>query len=134
MLERLDLGRLLLGCKLLTIFAKNSIRDVRLVPKYISDIQTFERKTQQKFVSRQNKLLAKSFFQRYWSLCKIYKPLLKVSFSSISIFLDLSTNVPQCHLYCDIKIFLCSCISCKMEPACSSKNFDHPIPSSTLDQ
>ena len=31
---------------------------------YTSDIQTFEKKTQQKFVSCQNKVLANSFFQR----------------------------------------------------------------------
>ena len=47
-----------------TIFAKNSIRDVRLGSKYTSDVQTFERKTQQKFVSCQDKLLSNSFFQR----------------------------------------------------------------------
>ena len=41
-----------------------SIGGVRLGPKYTSDIQTFVRKTQQKFVSCQNKLLANSFFQR----------------------------------------------------------------------
>ena len=32
--------------------------------EYTSDIHTFERKTQQKFVSCQSKLLADSFFQR----------------------------------------------------------------------
>ena len=56
-----NFGQLLLGLKLLTIFTKKSIRDVRLSPKYTSDIQTFEGETQQKFVSLQNKLLANSF-------------------------------------------------------------------------
>ena len=44
------------------------------------------------------------------SPCNIYKSLLKVSFLSISIFLDLWTNVLQCHLYCNYKLFLCICI------------------------
>ena len=49
---------------MLTIIAKNTIKDDRLGSKYTSDIQTPERKTQQKFVSCQNKLLINLFFQR----------------------------------------------------------------------
>ena len=40
----------------------NSIKDIQLGCKYTSDIQTFERKNQQKFISCQNKLLANSLF------------------------------------------------------------------------
>ena len=40
------------------------MRDVQLGSKYTSDISTFEKKTQQKFFSCENKLLANSFFQR----------------------------------------------------------------------
>ena len=51
------------------------------------DIQSFWRKTQQKFAS-----------------CKINSSLTH-SNSSISIFLDLWTNLLQCHLYCNVKLF-----------------------------
>ena len=78
---------------------KNSIRDVRQDSKYTSDIQTFERKTQQKSVSCKNKLLTRESF----SLRNIYKSLLKVKFFVLSIFLDLSTNVLQCHQYCNVQ-------------------------------
>ena len=48
--------------------------------KYTSDIQTFERKAQQKFVSSQYKFLANSFFRRKLITCNIYKSLLEVTF------------------------------------------------------
>ena len=48
--------------------------------KYTSDIQIFERKTQQKFVSSQYELLANSFFRRKLITCNIYKSLLQVTF------------------------------------------------------
>ena len=69
----------------LTIFAENFIRYVRLGSKYTSDIQTFEKKTHQKFVSCQN-----SFHSRgSHSFCNIYKPLLKVTYLAHFYFFDL---------------------------------------------
>ena len=37
---------------------------------------------------------------------------------SISIFLDHWTNVLQCHLYCNYKLFLCICICIWQDEAC----------------
>ena len=50
--------------KPLTTLTNNSSKDVWLSSKYTLVTETFERRTQQKFVSCQNKLLVKSFFQK----------------------------------------------------------------------
>ena len=50
--------------KPLTTLTNNSSKDVWLSSKYTPVTETFERRTQQKFVSCQNKLLIKSFFQK----------------------------------------------------------------------
>ena len=47
-------------------------------------------------------------FRRSFSLCSIYKSLLKVSIFVHFYFLGLRINVFQCHLYCNINFFLCS--------------------------
>ena len=100
------------GLKAVNYFRKKKPSDVRLGSKYTSDIQTFERKTQQKFVSCQNKILAKSFFQRNLLICSIYMSLLKVTFFVHSYFLwSPNWNVLQRYLYSNIKFFLCSFIS-----------------------
>ena len=50
------------GLKAVNYFHKNIPWEIWLSSKYISDIQTFKRKSLQKFASGQNKLLADLFF------------------------------------------------------------------------
>ena len=65
------------------------LRCPRLGSKNTSDIQTCERKTQQKFASCQNKLLANPFFRRRCLLYSTYKSLLKVTIFVHFNFLNL---------------------------------------------
>ena len=90
---------------------KYSILDLWLGSKNTSNIQTFERKSQQRFVSCQNKLLTKSFFQRNLLALWYLYAFVKGYFFRLFLFHWISELTLQYHLYCNIKLFLCSCIS-----------------------